>query len=111
MVQEEDIAIMEELPQDIKSRIFKDFLFQDFLQQFTQHFYFERPEAAQDRYGFQPRFDWHDTKYSEFMIRLLGALEPRLFSGGEYIFEEDDDVDEHLYVISRDKYAAVNSTG
>mmetsp|Transcript_20462 Transcript_20462/g.27656 ORF Transcript_20462/g.27656 Transcript_20462/m.27656 type:complete len:167 (+) Transcript_20462:1513-2013(+) len=45
------------------------------------------------------------------MIKLLQALEPRAFSQGEYIFEEGDEVDEHIYVISRDTRKPINSTG
>ena len=45
------------------------------------------------------------------MIQLLRSLEPRLFEAGEYIFEEGDEIDEHLYVIRRDPLAPPNSTG
>ena len=41
---EEDNAIMRELPEQIKGSIYKDFLFQDFLELFRVHFMFEKPE-------------------------------------------------------------------
>ena len=42
---------------------------------------------------------------------MLSAFEPRLFTSGEYIYEENDNVDEHLYVINRDVTYPINSTG
>ena len=45
------------------------------------------------------------------MVKLLQSLEPRCYSHGEYIFEEDDEVDEQIYVISRDTRKPINQTG
>ncbi len=46
---DEDYAILSELPNNIKSSIFKDFLFQDFLDQFKVHFIFAKPDLFQDK--------------------------------------------------------------
>ena len=75
------------------------------------HFYFERPPSQFDSRGFNLEYDWNDKLYSDFMIQLLRSLEPRLFEAGEYIFEEGDEIDEHLYVIRRDPLASPNSSG
>lgn len=37
-------------------------------------------------------YGWEDTQYSTFMIAMLQSLEPRFYSKGEYIFEEQDEV-------------------
>ena len=39
-------------------------------------------------------YGWEDTQYSQFMIAMLQHLEPRFYSAQEYIFEEDDEVNE-----------------
>ena len=45
------------------------------------------------------------------MIRFLGALEPRLYDAGEYIFEAGEEVDEQLFVVNRDPKKPITSTG
>ena len=42
-----------------------------------------------------------DTQYSQFMIQLLQNLEPRFYHVQEYIFEEDEEVNEQIYVITK----------
>lgn len=106
-----DQEILDELPQKIQSQIYKDFLFQDFLDQFSVHFYLTKPETQQPKHGLTQYYKWQDNDYSSFMINFLKCLEPRIYSSGEYIFEEGDDVDEHIFVISRDLRKPINSTG
>lgn len=108
---EDDFAILSELPQEIQSNIYKDFLFQDFITLFKVHFIFAKPDNMQDNSGIVKYFDWADKQYSSFMISFLQALEPRFFEPGEYIFEEGDQVDEHIFVISRDLRKPIQSTG
>mgnify|MGYP000285164324 CR=1 FL=1 len=50
-------------------------------------------------------------QYSEFMIKILQVLEPRFFEQAEYIYEEGEEVDEMIFVISRDPRKPINSTG
>jgi hypothetical protein len=99
------------LPNSIQSNIFKDFLFQDFLEQFKVHFIFAKPDLFQDKQGLTIYYDWADSLYSDFMIKLLQALEPRFYQAGDYIYEEGDEVNEHIYVISRDPRKSLMSTG
>ena len=47
-------------------------------------------------------YSWADNYYSSFMIQVLQKLEPRFFEPGEYIFEEGEEVNEHIFVINRD---------
>ena len=42
-----------------------------------------------------------DTQYSQSMIQLLQNLEPRFYHVQEYIFEEDEEVNEQIYVITK----------
>ena len=107
----EDQEMLSELPSHIQSDIYRQFLFKDFLEQFRVYFDLERPAIFQDSSGTPKYFDWQDIQYSAFMIRILGSLEPRSFKPGQYIFEAEEEVDEHIYVISRDPRKPLNSTG
>ena len=108
---EEDFCILRELPSHIQSDIYKDFLFVDFLELFKVHFIFSKPENQQDKQSMIKYYEWADMQYAQFMIRILQGLEPRIYDSGEYIYEEGDEVDEHVYVISRDPRKPINSTG
>ena len=56
-------------------------------------------------------FDWNDTQYSDFMTRILRALEPRIYISQEYILEEGEEVEEQIYVINRDPLKPIIQTG
>ena len=86
-------------------------MFYDFLELFKVHFVFQKPERKQDPNGLIKYYEWQDAKYSGFMVKFLQALEPRCFDHGEYIYLEGDEVDEQIYVISRDTRKSINSTG
>ena len=88
------MALLDELPANIQADIYKDFLFEDFLIQFKVHFDLEKPEIFQDENHLTVYFDWADSQYSNFMIRYLRALEPRVYEIGEYIFEQGEEVEE-----------------
>ena len=78
---------------------------------FRVHFVFKKPAAQQTVANFLKFYDWDDQIYSEFMTRFLGSLEPRYYVVGEYIFEQGEEVDEHVFVISRDDRKPINSSG
>ena len=44
MISDEDMRILSELPPHIRSSIFRDFLFKDFLELFRVHFIFKKPD-------------------------------------------------------------------
>ena len=45
------------------------------------------------------------------MIRMLRGLEPRFYEANENIYEEGEEVDEHVFIIQRDPRKPINSTG
>ena len=57
-------------------------MFEDFLTMFHVHFVFAKPDSFQDKGGLVKYFEWADVQYSQFMIKVLQALEPRIFSHG-----------------------------
>ena len=61
---------MDELPNHIKTDIYKDFLFYDFLQLFHIHFQLLKEDSASGPEKGQ-FYTWMDTQYSQFMIQLL----------------------------------------
>merc|ERR1711871_1287172 len=97
----EDLRFMDELPNNIRTDIYKDFLFADFLYMFNVHFKMQREQTMANASNKQQFYDWADTQYSQFMIALLQALEPRFYDVGEMIFEENDEVNEQIYVITK----------
>ena len=99
-----DERFMSELPNHIRTDIYRRFLFADFIYLFKIHFRMQKQhsEPRGDRPDLEANiYDWPDTQYSQFMIQMLMALEPRFYSAQEYIFEEDDEVNEQIYVISQ----------
>lgn len=74
----------------MKNNIYRRFLFYDFIYQFRVHFHLKKDMQSDT----PVYFTWEDSMYSEFMIALLQSLEPRFYSAQEYIFEEDDEVNE-----------------
>ena len=107
----EDQRFMTELPNHIQTDIHRHFLFADFLYMFRVHFKFQKEEIGSGRPDFDNEYDWQDTQYSQFMINLLQQLEPRFYSAQEYIFEEDDEVNEQIYVISQPSLKQKDKTG
>lgn len=55
---EEDLEIFSELPVSCQGRIFKDFLFKDFLDMFRVHFTFTKPELGKG--GVVKHYEWVD---------------------------------------------------
>ena len=49
--------------------------------------------------------------YSKFMTNFLRALEPRFYKTGEYIFEQGEEVDEHIFVINNNLAKNIQQTG
>jgi len=86
---------MEELPTNIRTDIYKDFLFADFLYMFQIHFSMQKDESiALGNDKDNNLYAWADAQYSDFMIRILQLLEPRYFDPKDFIFEEGDEVNE-----------------
>lgn len=102
VTREENVKIIRELPLEIQSAIFRDFLFKDFLAMFKVHFTLLKPPNMQIEGALPKYYEWADQVYSQFVIEFCQSLEPRFYDKGEYIMEEGDDVDEQIFVIDRD---------
>ena len=64
MLQDEDVSILSELPTDIQAKVFRDFLFQDFLEMFNVHFEFKKPPSLHAKNSMVQFYDWKDQMYS-----------------------------------------------
>lgn len=65
---------MEQLPLSIQREIYKDYLFDEFIYMFQDHFKFFKTE-----FGKPIEIKWHDTNFQQFMLRFLQSLEPRCY--------------------------------
>lgn len=66
---EADKRFLKELPKGIRCKIYKEFLFKDFLYLFKKHFTFVRQDTLtkiETTY-----WSWNDSNYLNFMIKLL----------------------------------------
>ena len=86
---------MNELPQQIKRQIFKDYLFDEFIYMFKEHFKFHKLEFSK-----RIEIGWSDNNYQQFMLKMLQALEPRSYPPHSFLFEENEEVNEQVYVLS-----------
>mmetsp|Transcript_35740 Transcript_35740/g.26547 ORF Transcript_35740/g.26547 Transcript_35740/m.26547 type:complete len:97 (-) Transcript_35740:490-780(-) len=87
---------MKELPKSIRRNIFKDFLFSDFIFNFRQ--FFAIPKKIEGKKTIT--YSWEDDKFQSFMIKVLQSLEPRFVTNKEYIYRENEDVEEIFFVMS-----------
>lgn len=97
---ETDIKLLEQLPTDVKRKIYSDFLFKTFIQNFKKFFDFPKESPNKDDsiridYSF---YTWNDVQYQNFMIDILKSLEPRIFAPREVIYVELDEVNEILFI-------------
>lgn len=99
---EEDIKLLEQLPTDVRRKIYSDFLFKTFIKNFKKFFDFPKENPNKDDavrvridYSF---YTWNDVQYQNFMIDILKSLEPRIFSQREVIYVELDEVNEILFI-------------
>lgn len=84
---------MNELPQQIKRQIFKDYLFDEFIYMFKDHFKFYKVEFSK-----RIEIGWSDNNYQQFMLKLLQSLEPRSYPPHSFLFELDEEVNEQVYI-------------
>ena len=47
-------------------------------------------------------YTWSNVEYSKFMLSFLQALEPRFYNAMDYILYEEDEVDECIFVLTKD---------
>lgn len=89
-----DKALVEQLPIEIQRKIYTDFLFSRFLQNFRHYFCIPNQNSRQ-RHSF---YSWSNFEYQNFMIQVLQNLEPVQYSQGTFLFTELDDVNEVIFI-------------
>ena len=47
-------------------------------------------------------YTWGNVEYSKFMLGFLQALEPRFYNAMDYILYEEDEVNECIFVLTKD---------
>ena len=91
MKKESDLHIFNQLPGFIQNRIYKEFLFEDFLHMFKKAFKLVKPKLLlftpkQKKPSSQKQpLTWDSQIYAQFMIGLLDCLEPRYLPAGMQI--------------------------
>lgn len=76
--------------------MYKEFLFKDFLDTYKRTFCFRDYECPD-----QPAFyTWDNPHYRNFMFDLLKCLEPRILARNEVVFNELDEVNEVIFIMS-----------
>jgi hypothetical protein len=88
---ETDLSIMEQLPNDVQDRIYNNFMFHRFLNVFLG--FFKVPIGQS-----QTLYKWDNPVYREFMLKLLRGMQPRKYSNGEIIFNQLAEVGEVIFV-------------
>lgn len=94
-INDEDLIMMDQVPQDTQNRIFQDFLYFDFLKAFKQTFRFINPKGKV--------MNFEDENYRNFIINMLSCLEPRFENRGTTMYKEGDEISEFIYV-TKGKY-------
>ena len=72
-VEEHDIAMYSQLPDETQFKLYQEFLFSDFLKSHKEYLTFEKKHSNL-KCNF---YNWSDQLYSQFMMGLLQCLEPR----------------------------------
>ena len=71
-----------QLPKNVQSNLYKDYLFHDFYHHYRKFFAFEN-HTNLEKYSF---YNWDDPVYSEFMIQIFQNLNPVYFDPKENIY-------------------------
>ena len=98
---EEDVAVLTQIPDDTANFLIISFLWDEFLFKYRNYFNIQKKlnffGAASDR---KSRYTWVDEDFREFMRCILFNLEPIEYHKKQHILEEFDDVNEILFVSS-----------
>ena len=92
-----DMRNFEELDNNIKNEIFKNFLFRPFISIFHNMFELRKSNDPRIKHSY---YKWLDDEYSDFMIMIMKCLKPRRYLGGSVIYEELEEVLEITFVMS-----------
>ena len=98
MDEPEEVAYLEQLPNQVQDVIFSSFLFDEFLCKHKNYFLLTKDteNASPDEYS--KFYTWYDPEYREFMLMTLQKLEPRFERKRTILRDELDEADEILFV-------------
>ena len=86
---------MNQLPVETQNMLYRDFLYREFLQEFSIVFRFPKPNKIGQ--VFKQFYNWEDQIYRDFMISMFMKLEPRFEIKGNIIFGELDEINEIIF--------------
>lgn len=92
-VGEQDLAMLQQLPQEVQMRIFTDFLFKDFLIKYKKFFIFQNLQSKNSH----AYYNWQNQDYQNFMMFFLRILEPIQLKKGMILIKEMDSVNEAYF--------------
>mgnify|MGYP002630702022 CR=1 FL=1 len=87
-VGEQDLDMLQQLPQEVQVRIFTDFLFMKFLSKYKKFFVFPNLQSK-NRHSY---YNWQNQDYQNFMVFFLRILEPIQLKKGMILIKEMDQV-------------------
>tara|TARA_B110000285_G_scaffold154438_1_gene172301 strand:+ start:997 stop:2052 length:1056 start_codon:yes stop_codon:yes gene_type:complete len=99
-----EIAMLDQLPDEVQDKIFCDFLFSDFQKLFMRFFRIPKSyeDAHHDNGNLDPNYcdyyNMEDQEYRKFMLQLLKDLEPRQEDAYTMLFEELDEIREVIFI-------------
>ena len=88
-----DIANFEEIPSELKDKLFYQYLCPKLLNIFKKYFTFENIQSKKKLHF----YNWKDSIYNCFMIEFLRISEPRKEDIATQIYKEDDDIQEVIF--------------
>ena len=94
MSTQEDLDLLDQLPDFVQREIFSDFLFAEFLTHFRVFFDLPKTDTKIEH----AYYKWDNEEYQEFMIEILKSLEPRTILENILFYEELDEVNEILFI-------------
>ena len=88
---EDELAIVDQLPEFVSNKLFCEFLFAEFLHTFVDTFKIYKPNSSK-------LMTWEDQNYRNFMLGILQSLEPRHEYKGTILFEELQEISEIIFI-------------
>jgi len=85
----EDMALLHQLPSETQMRIIKDYLYHDFLRDFSRLFRFKQNKfhtRILEKYKQYPYYTYNDQEYEKFILNMVIQLEPRYFAPKTIIY-------------------------
>lgn len=90
----EELSLMEQLPDETVNKLYRDFLYVEFVGTFRDTFSIPKEVSGKNKIY----FGWEDQAYREFMIALLRNLEPRFEPKWTILYQELEEISEIFFV-------------